>query len=162
MQHHVRHCPSGSIPLSSAGWRDWSGSTKRSGCWERPAPSTSSSTRHGPDLTCGQDGPSVETKLTRRSSRAVEKTAGTVRSRYMTGMAVWRSADAVRMRPRVLRHGADGYRECDCTDTRGGLFRPDTPPETILRAVRDDVNSSRTTSNDRGALGSGTRLASVP
>ncbi len=33
-------------------------------------------------------------------------------------------------------HGPDGCRTCGCTGTRGGLFRPDTPPEKILRTLR--------------------------
>jgi hypothetical protein len=38
-------------------------------------------------------------------------------------------------------HGPHGCRECGCTDTRGGLFQPDTSPETILQVVHEDVDS---------------------
>jgi len=32
-------------------------------------------------------------------------------------------------------HGPDGCRTCGCTATRGGLFKPDTPPEEIVRTL---------------------------
>ena len=32
-------------------------------------------------------------------------------------------------------HGPEGCRTCGCTATRGGLFKPDTPPEEILRTL---------------------------
>jgi hypothetical protein len=35
-------------------------------------------------------------------------------------------------------HGSDGCRTCGCTAVRGGLFKPDTPPEEILRALLPD------------------------
>ncbi len=31
-----------------------------------------------------------------------------------------------------------GCRTCGCTGTRGGLFKPDTPPEEIVRLLRVD------------------------
>ena len=33
-------------------------------------------------------------------------------------------------------HGPHGCGECGCTDTRGGFFPLDTPPERILQAIR--------------------------
>jgi hypothetical protein len=32
-------------------------------------------------------------------------------------------------------HGPTGCRTCGCTTVRGGLFKPDTPPEEILRTL---------------------------
>ena len=32
-------------------------------------------------------------------------------------------------------HGPAGCRTCGCTSTRGGLFKPDTPPEEILQTL---------------------------
>jgi len=33
-------------------------------------------------------------------------------------------------------HGPDGCRKCGCTAVRGGLFKPETPPEEIVRTLR--------------------------
>lgn len=35
----------------------------------------------------------------------------------------------------------DGCRSCGCTAVRGGLFKPDTPPEEVVRVLRGDQGS---------------------
>lgn len=40
-------------------------------------------------------------------------------------------------------HGPDGCRTCGCTATRGGLFRPDTRAEEIVRLLRVDPSTMK-------------------